>query len=35
MNNLPTLRPDVVNVLEINNLSGWVDWYIDFGSKGM
>ena len=35
MNNLPTLRPDVVRVLGINNLSGWVDWYINCGSKGM
>ena len=35
MNNLPTLRPDVVKVLGINNLPSWVDWYINCGSKGM
>lgn len=35
INHLPTLRPDVVNVLGSTNLAGWVDWYINYGSKGM
>lgn len=34
MNNLPEERPDVVGALGINNLSGWCDWYINYGSKG-
>lgn len=35
INHLPSLRPDVVSVLGSTNLAGWVDWYINFGSKGM
>lgn len=31
MNNLPAIRPDVVQELGINNLSGWVNWYINYG----
>lgn len=31
INQLPTEKPEVVEKLGINNLSGWVDWYIREG----
>jgi hypothetical protein len=35
LNDLAQLRPDVVERLGINNLSGWVDWYISSYENGL